>query len=144
MIIRTWVNGWASSYRYHEDILWPCVFGCTHPEVKFNRDDLSHYLQCPHLHALQKFMHPDESSNPLIRVGLINPSINSLKRVACSSAGYHAVRSFFKSKNLPASNDSKFTPAEVRLGWGVFADAFSVAARELGIDVPRFSLPLFF
>jgi hypothetical protein len=49
--LRSLVNSWTTSYRFHEPILLPCVFGCTHLGP-FNRnhvssrDELSHYLVC--------------------------------------------------------------------------------------------------
>jgi len=58
--IKTILNTWTTSHRFHEEIRLPCIFGCSmvyaegepevlpvgiHPLV----DDLRHYLQCPTL-----------------------------------------------------------------------------------------------
>ena len=53
MIIRTIVNSWATSCRYHEKVILDCVFGCNndHPLLSdtVKKDELSHYLVCPRL-----------------------------------------------------------------------------------------------
>ena len=52
MVIRSVLNSWATSDRYHEQIPLGCVFGCNllqHPVrcSVYYRDDLAHYLVCP-------------------------------------------------------------------------------------------------
>ena len=59
-VIKCWTNAWASSFRYHEVNLLPCLFGC-----KDCRDELNHYLQCPHLFALWRFLAGSASEDPL-------------------------------------------------------------------------------
>ena len=39
-VIKTVTNAWATTDRFHEDTLWPCIFGCD------DDDALSHYLVC--------------------------------------------------------------------------------------------------
>ena len=41
MFVKTIVNSWSTSYRYHETVRLPCIFGC-----EGCRDDLEHYLFC--------------------------------------------------------------------------------------------------
>ena len=67
-VIKTWMNGWATSARMHEEVVLECVLGC-----QSEGDCLSHYVCCPHLFAMQKFLCEDVSSNPLIRFGLKCP-----------------------------------------------------------------------
>ena len=43
-VVKTWVNSWATSRRYHEDTLFPCLLGC-----EGCQDDLFHYMECPML-----------------------------------------------------------------------------------------------
>ena len=50
-IIKTWLNGWATSHRMHEDILLPCLLGCATGE-----DSLRHYVMCPHMFAFWRFV----------------------------------------------------------------------------------------
>ena len=38
-VLKTWVNSWATSRRYHEAVQLPCLFGC-----KDGVDKQSHYL----------------------------------------------------------------------------------------------------
>ena len=65
---KTWINGWATSYRYHSTNLYPCLLGC-HGEP----DDFSHYIRCSHLYALCRFLISNTSADPLTRYGLANP-----------------------------------------------------------------------
>merc|ERR1712100_655860 len=67
-VLKTWVNGWATSYRYHDPTLYPCLFGC-HAKP----DSLDHYAQCSNLFALGKFIRGHSSDDPLIRMGLVQP-----------------------------------------------------------------------
>ena len=42
MVLKTWGNSWATSYKFHEPVLLPCLFGCYH-----GIDKLAHYVVCP-------------------------------------------------------------------------------------------------
>ena len=55
-IIKTWLNGWATSSRSQATHIYPCVFGCHGV-----RDDLHHYFVCPRLFAICKFLKIDLS-----------------------------------------------------------------------------------
>ena len=39
--VKTWLNGWVTSYRMHEEVLHNCLLGCIDAP-----DSLQHYLQC--------------------------------------------------------------------------------------------------
>jgi len=93
-VIKTWANAWATSYRYHEGIKLPCLFGCSE-----SRDDLGHYYNCPHLFALWKFIASDVDSEPLVRWGLVLPTNLSFLQTLCVFSAYHAVRREFKRCN---------------------------------------------
>ena len=41
MFAKTIANSWSTSYRYHEPVLLPCIFGC-----EGCHDTLEHYLSC--------------------------------------------------------------------------------------------------
>jgi len=138
-VLKCWCNGWASSRRYHEDKLLPCLFGCNQCN-----DELEHYFQCPHLFALWSFHTGGTSADPLVRWGLSHPDALQLKYVSCVFSGYHAVRRHFRRVNeFFEFNQSLLTGAQLRTSWSVFADAFFVEARELSIYCSRFSLPSF-
>ena len=40
-VVKTWANAWATSHRMHEEIVLPCLFGCS------QTDSLQHYLFLP-------------------------------------------------------------------------------------------------
>ena len=87
-VIKTLVNGWATSHRYHEEKLLPCVFGCSGCV-----DSLKHYMKCPALLAFRRFLACGVASeDPLIRRGLTNPSKDTSLLTSCIFSGYHAVR----------------------------------------------------
>ena len=57
IVFRSLVNSWTTSYRFHEAVLLPCVFGCSlqYPkkeDATFSRDELAHYLVCKPLWRL--------------------------------------------------------------------------------------------
>ena len=139
--IKTWVNGWATSHRYHENKLLPCLFGCSG-----RIDSLSHYLQCPALLALWRFLACGVASeDPLIRWGLMHPCKDTYLYISCIFSGYHAVRRdlcefgiFFEYKQLVLHS------AQLRRARSVFAETFKVEARELALAHRQFSLPDFF
>ena len=139
-VLKGWCNGWATSCRFHEDKLLPCLFGCAG-----ERDDLHHYLVCPHLFTLWSFLsNMSVSELPLIRWGLIDPCASNLNAVACVFSGYHAVRRHFKTINqFFEYNQHELSSAQLCCARGVFADAFKVEAGEFGIHIPKFSLQSF-
>ena len=138
-VLKCWCNGWASSRRYHEDKLLPCLFGCNQCN-----DELEHYFQCPHLFSLWSFLSGNTSADPLVRWGLIHPAALQFKIVSCVFSGYHSVRRHFRRVNeFFEYKQSLLTGAQMRSSWSVFADAFFVEARELSISCRRFSLPSF-
>jgi len=138
-VLKCWCNGWATSRRYHEDKVLPCLFGCNK-----GTDDLQHYLQCPHLFALWSFLAGGASADPLMRWGLIRPESIKYNYIACIFSGYHAIRRDLRTRNEFFSyNQEVLTGSQIRASWSVFADAFFVEAREVAIQCRRFSLPSF-
>ena len=135
--IKTWVNGWASTYRYHEPTLYPCLFGC-----QAKPDDLGHYVQCSHLFAMSKFLRGHISDDPLVRLGLVSPCADTFNHMACVFAGYHAMRSATR-RGEHCPYESELCNRQVWRLWSVFAEAYSAEARELAISPRKFSLPQF-
>ena len=137
-IIKTWSSGWATSSRYHEGVLLPCLFGCK------CIDKLAHYFVCPHLFALWTFLAGDVSSDPLERGGLIRPEPNVFLQIVFVFSGYHAIRRELKRKSeLFANNQNNLTGPQIRVAWTVFADAFRVEAREVKLNCRPFSVASF-
>jgi hypothetical protein len=138
-ILKTWTNSWATSHRSHDPTILPCLLGC-----KAKSDSLIHYLHCPHLYALMKFVYRTTDDNPLIRFGLVNPNLDSLSIICCTSAGYHAIRRSVRASGFaPTDKDKEISSGDVRHFWTVFADAFTVEARERSAPCARFSVASF-
>ena len=51
-VIKTWLNGWATSHRMHEDNVLCCLLGYGDGSL----DSLTRYIHCPHMLAFQKFL----------------------------------------------------------------------------------------
>jgi len=90
-VLKTWANSWCTTSRYHEDILWPCIFGCCGA-----KDELAHYLCCIRFWSgicescdlQESLVHVD----PLIKMSLANPSSFWAKLIAVASRTYHAIK----------------------------------------------------
>ena len=136
-VLKTWLNGWATSHRMHEDQELRCLLGC-----RDGRDSLCHYCMCPHMYALVNSLLEDTPEDPLQRVGLKNPSQNSLISVACTFSAYHAVKSMVRAGKIPMQGDVLPTSA-IKLAWSVFAETFVAEAGECGRACARFSLAKF-
>jgi hypothetical protein len=138
-VLKCWINGWATSTRYHEDYVLPCLFGC-----HACSDSMRHYLLCPHLFALWVFLAGGASADPLVRWGLIYPTRIDMIYVSCIFSGYHAIRQDLRAHpSLLDPEQLALTPAQLRRAWSVFGDTFKVEARELSIPFKQFSLPEF-
>ncbi len=124
-VIKTWVNSWATSYRMHEPVLLPCLFGCDGAT-----DQLSHYVMCPILFALQTLLIIDAPQNPLERIGLINITRRTALSVSCTFAGYHAVR---RAISLDLNHNT--LPDNLRAhAHAIFVDHFWAASLEMGLQ----------
>jgi len=138
-VLKCWNNSWATSRRCGDDKLLPCVFGCA-----FCRDELEHYLQCPHLLALWRFLAGSVSEDPLVRWGLISPTSMHFNQIACVFSGYHAIRRLIRTRTCQLANtENYYSNSLYREFWSVFADAFAADARELMVAHRKFSLPSF-
>ena len=112
-VIKTWSNGWTTSYRMHEEVLLNCLFGCCGKP-----DDLSHYLQCPILCSLSQFMTGFNVPDPLTRWGIKNSSLDNLVVVCCMFSGYHAIRSEIRSHEFkPSYSSSTLSGQGMRMSW---------------------------
>ena len=91
-VLKSWINGWATSSRYHEIKLLPCLFGCISCS-----DSMQHYMLCPHLFALWVFLAGGASEDPLVRWGLLGPNKLTMHYISCIFSGYHAIRHDLRS-----------------------------------------------
>ena len=60
-VVKSWLNGWATSHRMHEDSRLDCTLGCGNAS-----DSLNHYVFCAHLFAFQRYLFAGISDDPLI------------------------------------------------------------------------------
>ncbi len=91
MVIKTLVNSWATTRRYHEDIQLPCLF-CA---LEFG-DSLPHYLACDTLWTLLVSAASLRTSflgaPPLTRACFSAPSVVGCSLLAGAFLVYHAIR----------------------------------------------------
>ena len=89
--LKTVINSWATSHRYGEVPLLPCILGCEKKE-----DNLKHYLECDPLWTLAvsacglplNFI----SLLPIERLCIVNRSPASLRLLSVVFRAYHALR----------------------------------------------------
>jgi len=136
-VLKTWLNGWATSHRMHEDPILPCLLGC-----RGQKDTLKHYIMCPHVYAIQRFLLTEVSSDPLVRFGIKYPSIHSMKISSCLFSAYHAVKAKVRSGIIHVHEEPMTSPT-IRVTWSVFAEAFAAEAGGLRVATRAFSLPKF-
>ena len=84
--LKTATGGWCTGVRLSSVKERGCIFGCA--EV---RDELCHYLQCPHLwnFAREHVGGPELNCSFLHRLCLLEPSVIKLKRLAFCHSLYH-------------------------------------------------------
>ena len=134
VVLKAWVNSWATSDRCHEAIRLPCMFGCDGA-----KDKMTHYVMCPILFTLLTQFRTDTPNCPLKRIGLVDPSRESLLTLACSFAGYHAVR----RANI-ASQTHTLTSSQRHAAHQTFSDFFWVEALDNGLRCRHFRPSLAF
>jgi len=109
IVLKTWANAWCTTHRYHENTLWPCIFGCEGDE-----DELSHYLCCHRFWSgmieacfLQDFVvHAD----PLVQCCLRSPSPPRAKMIAVASNCYHTLKLQHREVVQAAVGSGNFAP----------------------------------
>jgi len=90
-VFKTLINSWSTTCRYHEVVLWPCIFGCNDC-----KDELKHYLSCPPMWALAVSAASLPSAflsfSPCDRLCLFSNSVCGMRLLAVASRGYHALK----------------------------------------------------
>ncbi len=85
--LKTVSGGWCTTYRMHELVKWPCIFGCE------ACDEITHYLECP---ILWQFATEQIGAEHSILVGerlcLSNPNVQKLKTLALCHFVYHSCK----------------------------------------------------
>ena len=150
-VIKTWTNSWATSDRYHENEIFPCLLGC-HCHSKYQtpiseaRDALAHYYQCPVLRTFVRHAFPDifgdkHDGRALFTslfehygVTVIDPSI--FKIMSCLFYAYHSIKSV-RASPIESIN---FDACHVNFCSSLTAAARSQALRVQELDIPAILL----
>ena len=120
-----------------DDPILPCLLGC-----RDQKDTLKHYIMCPHVYAFQKFLLAEVSSDPLVRFGIKQLSIQSMKISSCLFSAYHAVKAKVRAGVIDVHEDT-MTSTTIRVIWSVFAEAFAAEAGGLRAATFAFSFSKF-
>ena len=102
-------------------------------------------------HPFNLFFNPFTSSDPIVRLGLINPDLDDLKYVCCNFVVYHVLKAKNRSGEIQSPTDACNQTdrdninggASLRRCWSIFAEAYQAEAGELAVNYRRFSLPQF-
>ena len=104
---------------------------------------MNHYVQCPFWYYLLLKLWPSPwnvetltSPQPLTRLGLVNPSPESLLSVSASFAGYHAMKRGIGSEH---SSPDPLSSEQIRKSHLQFLDAYIAAAHDCGLSPVAFS-----
>ena len=94
------------------------------------------------MYAFQRFLLAEVSSDPLVRFGFKDPSLQSMRISSCLFSAYHAVKAKVRSGIIDVHEDTMTSPT-IRVIWSVFAEAFAAEAGGLRVATRAFSLPKF-
>ena len=112
-VLKTWTNSWATTERFHESEILPCIFGCA------QRDSLSHYLTCePFWTAVHCCTSASlrECEFPLVvRIGLASPTLRRLRRLAVAFGTYHNIKLKHRDIIVQAKSEDDWTTVHDKL-----------------------------
>ena len=94
------------------------------------------------MYALQNYLFEEVSPNPLIRLGIKNPSVHRVRICSFIFSAYHAVKAKVRSGQIVYNPDA-LTQSSIRQAWGVFALTAAAEAGEQRVNTRSFSLPSF-
>ena len=113
-LLKTWTNAWTTSRRYHEATVQPCFLGC-----ECSEDDLAHYLQCDPFWTLLVSAGKKPKCwldfSPGQKLGLVNPTLESLQVAVVASRAYHTLRYTFEDGIRDAIDSLNFDAVYSRL-----------------------------
>ena len=113
-------------------------FGCDG-----KRDDLHHYIICPNLFGLCKFLNKGVSHMPLERIGLCNPTQETMVHICCAYAAYHSLINYVscRSDTFFIGSTEKLLNKASNKAWSVFAEAYRAEAQGFRFYAPCYLLP---
>ena len=95
-LLKTWVGGWTTSHRMHEDQKLECLFGCPHEP-----DNLAHYLECAPLWFIVGEVVGNQGPIGVPeRLCIHDPSPEAVLRLSLAFQGYHYAKSLVGSPNF--------------------------------------------
>ena len=105
--IRTLVNSWCSSRRFHDPTQMPCIFGCTDAT-----DALSHYLVCDPLWTITTCAACLDTSwlsrDIPHKLCLMNPSHRSILLMVLTHRVYHRLKLGYTGRIHVAQDANNF------------------------------------
>jgi hypothetical protein len=106
VVVKTWVDSWATSTRYHDELCSSCVFGCYR-----ERDHICHYALCPRLwtEVYEATRSPDEAPVEE-RLLLSSPSARRAVELAVAFSTYHAVKLGYTARVQAAERAGDYAP----------------------------------
>ena len=94
-VLKPWFNAWTTSSRMGgAHYIYPCLSG-----YDDSCDRLGHYLICPMMFSLCKFMHRDLSIHPTDRWGPNSPDKATIIHMCCVFSAYHATAAHVKQNH---------------------------------------------
>ena len=125
-IIKTWLNGWHSRSRCQAAQPFPCLFGC-----RGAQDNLHHYIICPELDGLCKFLYRG-----------LSHLLELMVHLCCMYGAYHVLIKYVNCHHdIYIENCEQLVIGPRQKAWSVFAEAYHADARDFGVSVPHYSLP---
>ena len=114
-VLKTWAIAWCTTTRYHEDPVWPCIFGCCGAP-----DSLVHYLSCFRFWSgvVSSCNLPEchPHADPLVKCCLVQPTPLRANLIAVASRVYHAMKFVHREVIESCINSQDFGPCLALLG----------------------------
>ena len=126
-VLKTWSNAWATSHRFHESRRLPCLFGCHNKP-----ESLNHYAFCPYIKStVEQHNSVCNELSAECLLGLSDPSIIRLKRVAAMFYAYHAVSLHPMARSLQSIDQGTEIPCtHLQQFQQIFAGSFEAALKH--------------
>ena len=121
-VLKSWLNGWCTSRRFHEARTLSCLLGCPAP------DTFAHYAACPRLwNVVAARTHEQRAANTIERLGLVPGARQreALANLALAYTSYHEL----KIGNLLMSADAIRVRSFAALAHHLKAVAYAHAPR---------------
>ena len=101
MMIKTWVNAWTTTSRFHEDNILTCILGCT------EKESTQHYMTCPRVWRSLRSVRGFRAS-PMPQRLALNVAPADIEAVCTVYHFYHSARHMYmpQLQSLLAAGDA--------------------------------------